>query len=174
MDTADLEAWGVDFNAIWQATASLALDFNAAYIDSTYKDYVTPEGIDVSGQPTGIPKWSFAAGAAYTWELDEHGSVRAAVRYGYRGRTRCSDESQSQGTCGESPALRLGESEELANLRVGWTSASGKYGVAVYGENLLDNQYVSGLGTYGKTVLGTVGARVTAPRLWGVEFSANF
>ena len=174
VDTADLEAWGVDFNAIWQATASLALDFNAAYIDSTYKDYVTPEGIDVSGQPTGIPKWSFAAGAAYTWELDEHGSVRAAVRYGYRGRTRCSDESQSQGTCGESPALRLGESEELANLRVGWTSASGKYGVAVYGENLLDNQYVSGLGTYGKTVLGTVGARLTPPRVWGVEFTAGF
>ena len=116
----------------------------------------------------------FAAGAAYTWELDEHGSVRAAERYGYRGRTRCSDESQSQGTCGESPALRLGESEELANLRVGWTSASGKYGVAVYGENLLDNQYVSGLGTYGMTVLGTVGARLTPPRVWGVEVTAGF
>ncbi len=174
VDTSDLEAWGVDFNAMWQATAALALDFNAAYIDSTYKDYVTPEGIDVSGQPTGIPKWSFAAGAAYTWELDEHGSVRAAVRYGYRGKTRCSDESQSQGTCGVSTALRLGESQELANLRVGWTSASGRYGVAVYGENLLDNQYVSGLGTYGKTVLGTVGARLTPPRVWGVEFSAGF
>lgn len=46
--------------------------------------------------------------------------------------------------------------------------------VAVYGENLLDNQYVSGLGTYGKTVLGTVGARLTPPRVWGVEFTAGF
>ncbi|WP_372013485.1 TonB-dependent receptor [Pseudoxanthomonas sp. 10H] len=174
VDTSDLEAWGVDFNAAWRATAALTLDFNAGYIDATYKQYVTPEGIDVSGQPTGIPKWSMAAGAAYVWDLDEHGSVRAAVRYGYRGKTRCSDESQSQGTCGVSPALRLGEAQELANLRVGWTSAGGRYGVAVYGENLLDNQYVNGLATYGKTVLGTVGARLTPPRVWGVEFTAGF
>ena len=55
--------------------------------------------------------------------------------------------------------------------RGNWPDASA---VAVFGENLLDNQYVTALGTYGKTVLGTVGARVTAPRLWGVEFSANF
>src|SRR5690606_5389498 len=55
VDTSDLEAFGVDFDTRWQVTDGLALDFNASYIDSTYKDYVTPEGVDVSGQPTGIP-----------------------------------------------------------------------------------------------------------------------
>src|SRR3546814_19905773 len=62
VDTSDLEAYGLDFDTRWQATDGLALDFNASYIDSTYKDYITPEGIDVSGQPTGIPKWSAAIG----------------------------------------------------------------------------------------------------------------
>ena len=100
--------------------------------------------------------------------------MRLAARYGYRGKTRCNDDSQAQGSCGVSTALRLGESQEMANLRLGWTSSNNRFGVAVFGENLLDNQYVTALGTYGKTVLGTVGARVTAPRLWGVEFSANF
>mgnify|MGYP003585083859 FL=1 len=143
-------------------------------MDSTYKNYVTPEGIDVGGQPTGVPEWSFAAGGSYLWDLDEYGSLRASLRYGYRGRTRCSDESLSQGTCGVSPALDLGEAQELANLRLGWTSVDNRFGMALYGENLLDNQYVSGMGTYGKTVLGTVGARLTTPRIWGVEFSVAF
>ncbi|HEX5693963.1 MAG TPA: TonB-dependent receptor, partial [Arenimonas sp.] len=58
VDTSDLEAWGMDFDMHWQATDGLTLDFVAAYIDSTYKDYVTPEGDDLAGQPTGTPKWS--------------------------------------------------------------------------------------------------------------------
>ena len=174
VDTSDLEAWGLDFNTMWQPTRALSLDFNAAYIDATYKDYVTRGGVDLSGQATGIPEWSFSAGGAYRWDLDEYGTVRLAARYGYRGKTRCNDDSQAQGSCGVSTALRLGESQEMANLRLGWTSSNNRFGVAVFGENLLDNQYVTALGTYGKTVLGTVGARVTAPRLWGVEFSANF
>ena len=60
------------------------------------------------------------------------------------------------------------------DARIGWTSAAGHWGVAVYGNNLLDNQYVNSFGTYGMTVLGTVGARMTEPRSYGVEFSANF
>ena len=174
VDTSDLEAWGLEFNAMWQASRALTLDFNAGYIDATYKDYVTDSGVDLSGQATGIPKWSFSAGGAYRWDLGDHGTLRAAARYGYRGRTRCNNDSLVQGSCGLSPALRLGESREMATLRLGWTEANGRFGVAVYGENLLDNQYVSALGTYGKTVLGTVGARLTTPRMWGLEFSANF
>lgn len=174
VDTSDLEAYGVEFNTRWQATRGLALDFNAAYIDATYKDYVTPEGIDVSGQPTGVPKWSFAAGASYAWDLGDAGDVRLALRHAYRDDTRCSDESQSQGTCGVSPALRLGEAREFTDLRLGWTSATGRFGLAAYGNNIFDNQYVTALGTYGKTVLGTVGARMNTPRSWGVEMSARF
>ena len=174
VDTSDLEAWGLDFDARWQATDGLMLDFNAAYIDSTYKDYITPEGVDVSGQPTGTPNWSMAGGASYVWGLDAAGDVRVSLRHAYRGKTRCSDESQTQGTCGVSPALRLGESQERTDVRLGWTSASGQLGVAVYGNNIFDNRYVSGLGTYGKTVLGTVGARLTQPRIWGVEMNVDF
>ena len=57
---------------------------------------------------------------------------------------------------------------------LGWNSASGRYGLAVYGNNVFDNQYVTALGTYGKTVLGTVGARVSDPATWGVEMSVDF
>src|SRR5690606_17326581 len=92
----------------------------------------------------------------------------------YRGATRCSDESQSQGTCGISQALDLGESQQLTNARIAWTSPRGHWTWALYGRNLLDNQYVNSLGTYGKTVLGTVGARVSEPRTYGVEVGVKF
>ena len=174
VDTSDLEAFGVDFDTRWQVTDGLALDFNAAYIDSTYKDYVTPEGIDVGGQPTGIPKWSAAVGVDYLWRMSDAGDLRFTVRHAYRGATRCSDESQSQGTCGTSPALDLGESQQLTNARIAWTSPLGHWTWALYGRNLQDNQYINSLGTYGKTVLGTVGARVTEPRTYGVEVGVRF
>lgn len=174
VDTSDLEAWGVDFDARWQATDALGLDFNAAYIDSTYKDYTTPEGIDVSGQPTGTPHWSFAGGVDYLWTLGDSGDVRFVLRHAYRGKTRCSSESQSQGTCGISPALDLGEAQNITDARIAWTSAQGRWGWAVYGNNLGDNQYINSLGTYGKTVLGTVGARVTEPRTYGMEVTLKF
>jgi iron complex outermembrane receptor protein len=174
VDTSDLEAYGLDFDTRWQATDGLALDFNASYIDSTYKDYITPEGIDVSGQPTGIPKWSAAIGLDYLWRMNDGGDLRFTLRHAYRGATRCSDESQSQGTCGISDALDLGESQQLTNARIAWTSPLGHWTWAVYGRNLLDNQYINSLGTYGKTVLGTVGARVSEPRTYGVEVGVKF
>ena len=55
-----------------------------------------------------------------------------------------------------------------------WTSPTGRWGWAVYGNNLFDNQYVNSLGTYGMTVLGTVGARVTQPQTYGMEVSVQF
>src|SRR3546814_7312750 len=78
------------------------------------------------------------------------------------------------GTCGISQALDLGQSQQLTNARIAWTSPLGHWTWALYGRNLLDNQYINSLGTYGKTVLGTVGARVSEPRTYGVEVGVKF
>ncbi len=174
VNTSDQEAWGLDFDLRWQATQGLTLDFNAEYIDSTYKNYQNPQGIDLDGQPTGAPYWSVAAGAAYLWRLADAGDVRAVMRYSYSGECRSNDESVAQLSCAKFGAIDLGEAQQLLDARIGWTSPGGNWGVAVYGDNLLDEQYVNSLGTYGMTVLGTVGARVTAPRSYGVELSAKF
>lgn len=174
VNTSDQEAWGVDFDLRWQATDGLGLDFNAEYLDSTYKKYVNPQGVDLGGQPTGAPEWSLAGGVNYVWRLADSGDVRAAMRYSYVGGCRSNDESVSVLGCGRFGQAEAGEAQELLDARIGWTSAGGHWGVAVYGNNLLDNQYVNTFGTYGMTVLGTVGARMTQPRTYGVELSANF
>ncbi|MFC5570113.1 TonB-dependent receptor [Lysobacter yangpyeongensis] len=174
VNTSDQEAWGVDFDLRWQATDGLGFDFNAEYLDSSYKDYVNPQGVDLGGQPTGAPAWSFSAGANYVWRLAEKGDVRAAMRYSYVGDCRENDESETQLSCGRFGAIDMGEAQQILDARIGWTSPNGHWNWAVYGNNLLDNQYVNSLGTYGLTVLGTVGARVTEPRSYGVEVGVKF
>jgi len=60
----------------------------------------------------------------------------------------------------------------LGHARIAWTSALGHGTWAVYGRNLFD--HVNSLGTHGKTVLGTVGARIAEPRTYGVEVEVKF
>ncbi|MEI2433322.1 TonB-dependent receptor [Lysobacter yananisis] len=174
VDTSDLEAYGLDFDMRWQATDNFGLDFNASFIDSTYKNYVTSDGIDASGDPTGLPYWSAAGGLHYRIPMEANGDINIALRHSYRGKVRCSEESRAQNRCGVSPALDLGEAQNRTDLRIAWTSPQDRWGLAIYGNNLFDNQYVNSLGTYGKNVLGTVGARLTEPRTYGMEFSARY
>ena len=154
----------MDFDVRWQATDGSGFDFNAEYLDATYKNYTNPQGIDLSGQPTGAPYWSLAAGVNYVWRLANSSDVRFALRHAYVGECRRNSESDVQLSCGVNPALDVGEAQNLTDARIAWTSPTGHWGWAVYGNNVFDNQYVNSLGTYGKTVLGTVGARVTQPQ----------
>jgi hypothetical protein len=150
-------------------TDGLGFDFNAEYLDSTYKNYSNPQGIDLSGQATGSPYWSLAAGVNYVWRLANSSDVRFSLRHSYIGECRRNSESDVQLSCGVNPALDVGEAQNLTDARIAWTSPTGRWGWALYGNNLFDNQYVNSLGTYGMTVLGTVGARVTQPQTYGVE-----
>ncbi|MCI4566523.1 TonB-dependent receptor [Lysobacter sp. CFH 32150] len=175
IDTGDLEAWGVDFDARWQVTDAFGFDVQAEWIDSTYKKYTTPEGVNLDGQPTGEPNLSASLGANYVFHLgDNGGDLRLSARHAYRAKRRCNDGSELQGDCSVSAALDLGEAQERTDLRVGWTSARGHWGWAVYGNNVFDNRYVTGLNTYGKDVLGVVGAMVSEPRTYGLEITVKY
>ena len=173
-DTGDLEAWGVDVDMRWRVTDAFTLDAAAEWIDSTYKDYVTPEGVDLGGQPTGEPRFSASIGAAYRVDLGDNGALRFSARHAYRGASRCNDGSQLQGNCGVSPLLDIGEAQHRTNVRLGWTSASGLWNLALYGNNVFDNRYVTGLNTYGLAPLGVVGAAVSEPRTYGLELEVRY
>ena len=105
---------------------------------------------------------------------NEGGDLRLSARHAYRGEQRCNDGSDLQGDCGSSSALDLGEAQERTDVRVGWTSPRGHWGWAVYGNNVFDNRYVTGLNTYGKDVLGVVGATVSEPRTYGMEVTVKY
>ena len=173
-DTGDLEATGIDFDMRWKVTDALTLDAQAEWIDSKYKDYVTPEGVDLDGEPTGEPRFTASVGAAYRMSLGDSGDLRLSARHAYRGRTRCNAGSDLQGDCGVNALLDIGEPRERTDVRVGWTSPQGTWSWAVYGNNIFDNQYVKGLNTYGRGPLGVVGATISEPRTYGMEVAVKF
>lgn len=173
-DTGDLEATGIDFDMRWKVTDAFTLDAQAEWIDSKYKDYVTPEGVDLDGEPTGEPRFTASVGAAYKMSLGDSGDLRLSARHAYRGRTRCNAGSDQQGDCGVNALLDIGEPRERTDVRVGWTSPQGTWSLAVYGNNIFDNQYVKGLNTYGRGPLGVVGATISEPRTYGMEVAVKF
>lgn len=174
VDNSDQEATGWDLQVMWQATEGLALSFNSQYIDQTYKYYVTPEGVNLSGQPTGLPIWSIATGGSYTWMFDNASQLEFGLMYSYRGGSECNDSSQSQGTCQVSPNFVTGESQTRTDARLQWTSPTDSWNVSAYVQNAFDEQYIGGVGGLTADLFGTAHTTLSIPRTYGLEVGFNF
>ena len=174
IESSDEQAWGVDLEARWQPIADLEFSAAVAWIDATYADKKTREGLDLSGDPTGEPYWSLSLGADYVVSLGEYGHTDFSAQWGYRGETRCNKGATLQGTCQVSPNFNVGESQERLDLRAAWTSDSERWGAAVFVTNVFDDQYVDGVNNLTTDTFGTPFASITAPRQWGVEVSYGF
>jgi iron complex outermembrane receptor protein len=174
VDSSDEEAFGWDLQVIWQATDGLGLMFSSQYIDQSYKDYVTSDGVDLSGEPTGLPLWSFAAGGNYTWMFGDASKLEFGVMHSYRDGSRCNSDSQNQGTCQVSPNFTVGEDQNRTDARLQWTAADDRWSAGAYVQNAFDNRYIGGVGGLTRDVFGTTHATISAPRQYGVEFKVKF
>ena len=112
--------------------------------------------------------WSFAASADYVIALLDSGSVDLFVSHSYRGETRCNGESQATRVCLPQASFPLGVAQNQTDARVGWRSAAGKWGVSLYGANLFDKRYVTGINNITASTFGTPIASVNAPRRYGI------
>ena len=174
VNSSDQEAKGVDFQAQWQPIESLRLSLVGAYIDSTYRKATAPDGTDLTGQPTGAPLFSAAASVAYTWHEVANGDLELDLSQAYRGKTRCNADSQEQGECYVSPNFQIGTSEQRTDARLDWHAPGDRWGVALYGTNVFNKRYVTGVNNISTSVFGTPFATVTPPRMWGLELRAKF
>ncbi len=171
---SDVHAYGVDFETHWQATDALRVNFIAAYIDSTYKDYTAPDGTVLNGQATGEPLWSLAGGIDYVVRNVVGGDVDFTLQDAYRGAARCNADSQANGACLDT-TFKTGEATNRTDVRLAWVSHSRvPVTVAVFANNLFDKRYVTGVQTISVPTLGTPFASISPPRFWGVELGAHF
>ena len=171
---SDQQAKGLELETHWQATDALRANLAAAYIDSTYKDYVASDGTNLAGQPTGEPLWSLAGGIDYTLRNVAGGAVDVNLQDAFRGRSRCNADSVVQGSCLVTPTFRLGAATNRTDLRIGWSSPTAPWTIALYSNNLFDKRYVTGINNISTSTLGTPNASINAPRFWGVELGAHF
>jgi iron complex outermembrane recepter protein len=172
--TSDQKAYGLDLEARWQPLTPLTFGLNAAYINSTYKKYISQYGMDLAGQPTGEPSWSFSVSADYAIPFADGSGLDLFLVNGYRGAVRCNDESVATKTCLPQAPFALGVSQNITDGRIAWHSATGKWGVSVYGSNLFDERYVTGINSITAATFGTPIASVNAPRRYGVDLHAAF
>ncbi|WP_130617313.1 TonB-dependent receptor [Dyella amyloliquefaciens] len=174
VNSTDQEAKGLELEAQWQPISSLRLSFLGAYIDATYRKGVAPDGVVLTGQPTGTPKFSGTASLAYTWHQVFNGDLEFDLAQAYRGKSRCNNDSQFQGECVISPNFQVGTSEQRTDARLDWHAPNDRWGVALYGTNLFNKRYVDGVNNITTSVFGTPFASITPPRMWGLELRAKF
>ncbi|MBB6189711.1 TonB-dependent receptor [Rhodanobacter sp. MP7CTX1] len=174
VSTSNQEATGVELEAQWQPTDALRLNFTGAYIDDTYTKGTSTSGVNLAGEPTGEPFFSGTAGLAYTWHDVYNGDLEFDLQYAYRGRTRCNDDSQVQGTCLVTPYFTIGGSTQRTDGRLDWHTPGNSWGVGLFGNNIFNKRYVVSEGNDSTNVFGTPYATITSPRVWGVEFRAKF
>jgi len=166
---SDQVATGVDFEANWRPVRDLKMTFSSEYIDQTYRNYVTPEGVSLNNQAVGTPLWSAAAMIDYTIRNVSSGSLDLTLGQTYTGATRCNDASAFQGSCLTTRTFSVGSAQSRTDLRAGWEADSHKWGLGFYIRNLFDHQYIDNIGNTSATTLGTPYASITAPRMVGVE-----
>lgn len=175
VSSSNQKAVGVDLEAKWQPIDALTINLTAAYIDSTYAKFTTPEGLNLAGQPSGEPLWSLAGGFDYVWPaLIEEGDVDISLSQSYRTRTRCNANSYLQGYCLAGATFNVGGSRSRTDMHLGWNSHDGRYGISLFANNLLNKRYVMRINNVTTSVFGTPNATINPPRMWGVELRASF
>jgi len=167
---SDQKATGIDLEAQWKLNRIWRLTGSLEYLDQTYDHYVTPTGVTLDGQPAGAPFLSASMGVAAKWPvLDGKGDFN--LLYGYMGDKRCNDDTRKQGTCLFANDVGAGASREKVDARLGWTAASGHWGVGLVVNNLTNRQYVS-ISTLGSAT-GSPYAYVSKPRVFALELRGD-
>ena len=174
VSSSNQKANGFEIETQWLPTDALRLNLNLAWIDATYGHAVAPSGADLSGEPTGEPRWSMSAGFAYTWRAVLGGSLEFDLAHAWRGRSRCNADSVLQGNCQVSPNFTVGAAQQRTDARLGWTSGDSRFGMAFFVNNLFDKRYVTGVSNISASVFGTPYALITPPRMWGIEAMVKF
>ncbi len=173
----DIDAWGIEVDAIWQPTEQLTLSANATYLNSEFGTFgqsnpyqlfngTVQSFIDQAGNTTPwSPEFTLAASAAYTIDLAEGlGTLTPYGQFYY------SDGFNTSNLLANDPA-QFQDSFTKTDLRLIWDDESGKYAVEVFGENLEGSAVLARGNNNGDDVVQT---SFLYPSNYGVKFKARF
>ncbi len=170
--------WGVELEAAASLTDQFLVQASLGYLDAEYDSYNcalgNPDARPPSSKlvnpdlnlydcsfldPKRSPKWTGSLRADYIWPLDNGSVVGANVGVVYTD-SYYNDTLNSSG--GE------GEDRTLLNASVRYTSPDDRWEVALWGQNLTDEEYqTTGLGVANLWSFSTYGP----PRTYGIELS---
>jgi iron complex outermembrane receptor protein len=137
----DIEAWGLEFDAVWLAAEGLTITGTFAYLDSEFgtfgqsNPYQLYDGevrsfIDQAGQVTPwSPEITLGASIGYDFDFGRNGTLTPYAQFYY------SDEYNTSNLLSTDPAQRQ-DSYTKTDLRLIWRSADMNLSVEAFVENL--------------------------------------
>ncbi|HVW73347.1 MAG TPA: TonB-dependent receptor [Rhizomicrobium sp.] len=173
-NAGNVRSRGAELEANWTVDDHLSLGLNGAYNEAVYTSYPNapcPVGVsgacNLTGKPVyEAPRWVTNLNGTYGFDYDAQTRPYISAQYSFTARYN--------GTIDDSPYTQI-PAYGLVNLRIGASLVGGKYDVAVWANNLLDQTY------YTSTALASlpgassfgIAAQPGAPRLVGATFRAN-
>ncbi|MDP5208305.1 TonB-dependent receptor [Microbulbifer sp. 2205BS26-8] len=167
---ADAEGTGAEIEVQWVATDNFFIAGNYSYLDTEFTDYQIIEVIgeteadSLVGEPrVSTPENKLNLMAEYSVDLASGGQLLL------RGDYNRTDERIGSVT----DRARIVEDYQLFNLRAAWNSASENYSVALWVQNLTDEEIAGGFGGSGAAIGASPGWRLV-PRMYGADFTVRF
>jgi iron complex outermembrane recepter protein len=154
------------FEAEITAVPTAGLQFNAGIGYTNSKFEKVPEAVGpINGNKLPFsPEWTFSAGAQYAIDLADYGTLTPRADFRFQSRTYF--------TAFNLP-LEQQPGYGLASLRLTYATASDRFSVSIYGDNLTDKNYY----TFGQNALGSQGvayAYLGRPREFGITGEFKF
>ncbi len=158
--SADIK--GLEMELDWAVTDQFTLSGSYAYLDTEAKQLII-NGTDFSGLTLRqAPKNSYNIVADYDMPLSgNNGDMNFNLQLSHTDDAHNDFATATQ---------TLSEAKTLLDGRISWTTASGKYNLALWGKNLTNKDYVAHSYFIGPGSIGVWGA----PRTYGVTATANF
>lgn len=169
-------AYGFEGTLSYAVSEWLSLFGNYAWNDATFDE----ESDDGDEQEFGgnrfrlSPEHALTVGAEGTWE-SQWGTFKLRPIYAYRSEIFFDDDNDDPELQGGGDLIvdEVQEGYGVLDIRLNWTSTDGTYGVEVFGENVLDEEYLLDAGNTGDT-FGIPTFIAAPPAVYGAYLSVDF
>ena len=163
-NASDARVLGAEFDAVFYPVDNLLLNLTASFLDSELEDFQSSGGDDFSGNRlANTPARSVTGVARYDHDIGAMGGVYAQASFAYKSDVFFSPENNP---------LNSQDSYTLVNARLGYEAESGKWGAAVFVNNLGDTEYL--FNSTNLSDFGIVTQYYGAPRTYGVDLTVDF
>ena len=172
----EIEAWGIELEAVWAPTDAILVGLNASYLDSEFEvfgqsnPYQLLNGaqisfVDLAGQQTPwSPEFTVALYASYLFDLGNYGWLTPYVQFYY------SDGYNTSNLFSIDPSHEQ-DNYTKTDLRLTWDSPSYAYSAEAFVENVEDKAVLARGNNNGNDIVQT---SYNYPRNFGVRFRVNF
>ena len=188
VNAPDTDIWGAELEFVFAVTESLTLTQNVGYTTGEFKEFVGVDAdasrqtiedpdnggfyrevaVDRSGEDLELPEWQYSGTIAFDREMGRGLSLRAVVDYSYESKVDASNRTWTDSLTGDIKDFSL-PSYWLVNGRISLADAE-SWEVTLFGDNLLDEEYLLTYTRFNQGVVQVVGM----PRTYGLRLRYDF